>query len=281
MGKSFGAKENILVCPFCKSPLHRDGSSFFCGNPHPHCFDIAKSGYCTLTGASGSSGDDREMVRARTAFLDTGAYEPLAKAVTDSITRYASEIRPVIIDAGCGEGYYTDFLAQHVKSSSVYGFDLSKSACDHAAKRSKASKSGAFFGVSSIYTLPVADKSADIIVNLFAPVAEREFARVLKDGGILIVAAAGKKHLYELKRAVYSEVYENEGRRDLPVNFEPAGSENLTYSFTCDGQNLRALFSMTPYAFKTSASDAAKLDKLSSLEITADFDIFTYKKKGS
>ena len=36
---------------------------------------------------------------------------------------------------------------------------------------------------------------------------------------------------------------------------------------------------MTPYAFKTSVSDAAKLDALPHLEITAEFDIFVYTKK--
>ena len=35
---------------------------------------------------------------------------------------------------------------------------------------------------------------------------------------------------------------------------------------------------MTPYCYKTSKDDRAKLDKLDKLEITADFDIFVYKK---
>ena len=36
---------------------------------------------------------------------------------------------------------------------------------------------------------------------------------------------------------------------------------------------------MTPYAFKTSVSDAAKLDALTHLEITAEFDIFVFTKR--
>ena len=75
----------------------------------------------------------------------------------------------------------------------------------------------------------------------------------------------------------YSEAYENEGRRDLPVEFEAVGQKKLTYMFTCS--DVKSLFLMTPYAFKTSTSDMAKLDKIDKLDITADFDIFVYKKK--
>jgi len=112
-----------------------------------------------------------------------------------------------------------------------------------------------------------------------APIAEKEFARILKPGGKLIVGAAGRRHLWELKTAIYAEAYENEGRRDLPEGFVLSAQEKVTYTFDCAGEDLRPLFSMTPYAFKTSASDAAKLDALLHLEVTADFDIFTYIKK--
>ena len=263
---------NILICPFCGAPLEREGASYYCkGALKRHCFDAAKSGYVSLTRASGTSGDDREMVRARTAFLDKGYYAPFA----DAIAKAASGA-DVIIDAGCGEGYYSNRLAE---SAQVLGFDLSKHACDKAAKRAKAAGNGAFFGVSSVFELPIADASADAVVSLFAPIAEKEFARVLKPGGKLIVGAAGRRHLIELKEAVYAEAYENEGRRDLPEGFALTGEQTVTFRFDCAGEDLRPLFSMTPYAFKTSVSDAAKLDALTHLEITAEFDIFVYTKR--
>ncbi|MBQ8250246.1 MAG: methyltransferase domain-containing protein [Clostridia bacterium] len=261
----------VLSCPFCSAELTRTGNSLICTGERKHCFDIAKSGYVTLTRASGTSGDDRDMVRARTAFLDKGYYRPFADAVAESLGGAKT-----VIDAGCGEGYYSNIIASG--GHDVYGFDLSKYACDKAAKRVKADGNNAFFGVSSIYELPVSDNSADAIVSLFAPIAEREFARVLKDGGLLIVGAAGREHLYELKKAIYAEAYENEGRRDLPSGFEEIARKNVTYKFDCAGEDLKSLFMMTPYAFKTSREDAAKLDTLSHLEITADFDIFVYRK---
>lgn len=265
---------SILRCPFCKTELRRESSSLFCARERPHCFDIAKSGYATLTSAPGTSGDNREMVRARTAFLDTGAYKPLADALSNILTDSR-----VIIDAGCGEGYYTNHIASALPETEVYGFDLSKHACERSAKRANALGTGAFFGTASIFELPVADGSADAVVNLFAPVAEREFKRVLRQGGLLIIGAAGKRHLFELKQAVYPEAYENEGRRDLPEGFMQVRVENISYKFICCGENLKTLFLMTPYAFKTSVENASKLDSLEMLEITADFDLFICKKE--
>lgn len=266
-----------LICPVCRargieSPLRREKNSLYCEKRH--CFDVAKSGYATLTAAPGTSGDDREMVRARTAFLDSGAYRLFAEALTERLPPDG-----VIVDAGCGEGYYTNLFALASPDAEVCGFDLSKHACEHAAKRARASQSGAFFGTASIFSLPVASSSCAAVVSVFAPIAEAEFARVLRPGGLLIVGAAGKRHLIELKRAVYDEVYENEGRRDLPEGFEPVDGSELSYSFVCEGENIKRLFSMTPYAFRTSREDAAKLDSLTALEITADFDIFVYRKK--
>ncbi len=260
---------SILLCPLCKTLLVRDGGSYYCDGARRHCFDVAKSGYVTLTQALGTAGDDKEMVRARTAFLEKGYYQPFAKAVAEAL-----DGAQTVIDAGCGEGYYSNIIAE--SGHAVYGFDLSKHACDKAAKRAKAANNGAFFGVSSVFELPISDSSADAVVSLFAPIAEAEFSRVLKDDGVLVVGAAGKKHLFELKEAVYDEAYENEGRRDLPSGFCEIGYKNVTYTFNCD--DVKSLFMMTPYAFKTSREDMAKLDTIESLEITADFDIFVYKK---
>ena len=265
-----------LICPICRTPLTKKGNSYYCEKERPHCFDIARSGYVTLTAAGGHAGDDREMVRARTAFLEKDYYRPFADAVCRLL-----ENADIIIDAGCGEGYYTNLLASAGDSQKrqVYGFDLSKSACDHAAKRAKVLGTSAFFGVSSLFSLPIADGTADAVVSLFAPIAEKEFSRVLKPGGYLLIGAAGKRHLFELKEALYEHPYENEERRDLPEQFSLLSKETLTYSFLCPGEDLKHLFFMTPYAFKTSPEDTAKLDLLESLRVTASFDLFLYQKK--
>ncbi len=98
-----------------------------------------------------------------------------------------------------------------------------------------------------MFELPVRDACVDGVVNVFAPCAPAEFARVLKPGGKLIVAGAGEEHLMGLKRLLYDETHVNDSRRDLPGGGRaPTLSERRTVSFsmTVEGrENLDALFS--------------------------------------
>ena len=55
------------------------------------------------------------------------------------------------------------------------------------------------FAVASSFQLPFIDKFADLIVCTFAPVSNDEYARVLKDGGKLVVVSPSPRHLFELK----------------------------------------------------------------------------------
>ena len=73
-----------------------------------------------------------EMVKARTRFLSHGYYEPLQQALVQIVQRYQPG---VVIDAGCGEGYYTNRLQQ--EETNVIGFDLSKHAVDDTCKAKK------------------------------------------------------------------------------------------------------------------------------------------------
>lgn len=65
------------------------------------------------------------------------------------------------------------------------------------------------FAVASSFQLPFIDKFADLIVCTFAPVSNDEYARVLKDGGKLVVVSPSPRHLFELKEVLYEKPYEN------------------------------------------------------------------------
>lgn len=85
------AGEDILRCPVCGGGMTREGNSLFC--PKRHCFDIARSGYVTLTRASGTSGDDRDMVRSRTSFLDGGSYERFSDVINSTVSRALETVK--------------------------------------------------------------------------------------------------------------------------------------------------------------------------------------------
>ena len=267
----------IMKCAVCGAPLDvtADQKSAVCQGKKRHCFDFSKDGYLSIPSSKG--GDSKEAVDARRSFLERGYYYPVAKAVADTVGKYISN-ESVIIDAGCGEGYYTAMLAQ--KSGCVVGFDLSKFACALGAKSAK--RCGAdnlLYTTASVFELPVKDKMADAVVNIFAPCAEDEYKRVLKDGGYLFVVSAGKDHLMGLKRAIYSEVYENGQRADMPVSIKHVETVTSKHTVRVEGNNdLEALFSMTPYYWRTSESDKAKLSNLNELETEIEFEINVYQK---
>lgn len=270
----------VLACPVCGEGLFltEDGKSAACEGKRRHLFDFASGGYINLYTSRASGGDSGECIAARSAFLAKGYYEKISDAVNSLLDKYAGA-HACVLDAGCGEGYYTCRMAASGKQA--FGFDLSKSGVNIAAKAAKRSSLPAFFGVASVFSLPVLSGSMDAVTTIFAPCAEEEYARVLKEGGILILAGAGKDHLIDLKKAVYESAYENEGRRDLPGDkFELLEETRVSYGIDlATGKDIENLFAMTPYFYRTSQKDKEKLAGISSLFTKIDVELFIYKKK--
>lgn len=270
-----------LRCPICGAAftLTENQKSLVCtGTGKHHCFDRGASGYVNFAPpAMSRSGDNPELVRARTAFLDRGDYDPIRQSVCKELAMVGG----TVADAGCGEGYYTVGFSD--VADAVLGFDLSKSAADAAARRArragKTSEEKTFFGVGSIYELPVKDASLDAVTSLFAPCAEEEFARVLKDGGILVTVAAGENHLVGLKKALYSNVYVNTDRVDMPRFMTLDHETNLEYDVTLScHDDIMNLFSMTPYYYRTSPKDLEKLEGLETLSTKVQATVRVYRK---
>lgn len=278
---------DALQCPICKSkmylqePLCEGGStSLCCFGAKKHCYDLASSGYVNLMPSGHTAaGDSKQAVRARSNFLNKGYYSPAAEALCHTVCCYKNPEDGIVIDAGCGEGYYTAFLAK--KGFSVAGIDLSRSAVEAGAKRFARNEiQHALFGVSSVFSLPFADEAASAVVNIFAPCVEEEYLRVLKNDGILIVMYAGPEHLMGLKRAIYDTVNENDSRADLPQKMKLLSEERIRFEITVHGnENLQNLFAMTPYYWRTSPSDCQKLAALEELNTTVDMMIAVYQKK--
>lgn len=273
--------EESLVCPICKSRMeiiYENSGRLLCKGPRTHSYDFASGGYVNLGApVQSGGGDSKQAVRARSDFLNTGYYEPIANKLCALLSEYLST-DALVVDAGCGEGYYSERIT--ADGYSLAGFDLSKFAADAAAKRAKAQgRANALFGVASVFSLPLADFSTDAIVNIFAPCAEKEYARVLKDGGLLFVVAAGPDHLLGLKKAIYSEIHRNDVRADMPTEMKLIRSERLSYTITVNGnESIKNLFAMTPYYWKTSQSDVQKLEALESLETEIDINFEVYQK---
>lgn len=262
-----------FLCPVCGKKLILSGSAFSCSERHS--FDRARKGYVNLLTGSGTGrhGDDKLMVRARTRFLDKGYYAPLAERLA---ALAAEEAPALIIDAGCGEGYYTGMISRRVPDADIIGLDISKDAVAAAAKRCPTGR----FAVASTASIPLENGCADIMLNIFSPFFPAEFARVLKPGALLLRVIPLEKHLHGLREFVYDVPYDNELPSLDDDHFEIAGTEELRYSIRLDGrEDISDLFMMTPYYYKTSAADQAKLERAEHLETEIEFGIIKYRKK--
>lgn len=207
---------SLFCCPLCAAPLERAAGAYRC--PGGHSFDIAKEGYVHLLPPnqkhSALPGDDREMVLARREFLSGGYYRLLLNTLCSRILALSGET-PALLDAGCGEGWYTAGVAQALRAAGrrpqIAGTDISKFALRTAARREK----GAEFAVASSYRLPLADGGVDVLLNCFSPLALEEFRRVLRPGGWFLYVVPGAEHLWEMKEILYDKPYPNEEKETL------------------------------------------------------------------
>ncbi|MGN1207366.1 MAG: methyltransferase, partial [Eubacteriales bacterium] len=116
------------------------------------------------------------------------------------------------------------------------------------------------------------------VLNVFAPLAVSEYRRVLKSGGCLFLVIPGENHLFEMKEVLYDTPRKNEVSDFALPGFSLLSGTPLTYSFRLKGQeSISALFSMTPYYYRTPEGGKARLAALDTLELTADFHLLTYR----
>lgn len=271
--------KSLFVCPICGDPLEREANRYACSGGHS--FDVAREGYVNLLPAnhqhSRAPGDDKEMAAARTRFLEGGWYSPLRDTLCSLAKKYVPSA-PALLDVGCGEGWYTQALAQVVtgKGGRAAGVDLSRPAVKKAARRCPAGE----FAVASVYRLPLKDASVDILTDCFSPLAAEEFYRVLKPGGIFLYVVPGPRHLWELKEVLYERPYENEEKREEYPGFRYRDVVPVESLFTLPGpQMIEDLYRMTPYYWKTPKSGAQRLCALETLTVTAQFRIHVLERQ--
>lgn len=267
-----------LICPVCRQTLTKENRSYKCVNNH--CFDIAKQGYVNLLQSQQSKlkrhGDDKLMINSRTEFLNKGYYEPLQKEICKLLNKYLGD-NPLIVDAGCGDCYYTAEIekALNSKNPEIIGIDISKDAVISASKRSKAIN----LVVAGVFSMPVGDEVCDAVLNVFSPFAPDEYGRVLKNNGVLLRVIPLENHLFELKENVYDTPYKNPAEDTNIDGFELLDNSVLKYTIELNSnEDIESLFKMTPYYYKTSQKDQQKLASLNYLKVSCEFSVLAYKK---
>jgi 23S rRNA (guanine745-N1)-methyltransferase len=280
-------KAHNLACPVDGVRLEFHEKQLVCG--HGHAFDIARQGYVNLLPVqhkrSKQPGDSKEMVAARVQFLNSGLYEPIAKALAEiAFAGLAGDKAGCLVDAGCGEGYYLDYLLHYLKDKKragdlcLVGMDISKAAIVEAAKRSRQIT----WIVGTNRRPPLDDASVDVILCVFGFHSFDGFHKILKPGGKLVLVEPGPDHLKELREIIYAEVRKSDPQ-DLScaeqAGFAMLDSRPLQFTTGAIRHELiNKLLLMTPHFFRASKQGRAAAGKLQELDLTVDVVFRTLEK---
>jgi 23S rRNA (guanine745-N1)-methyltransferase len=101
----------------------------------------------------------------------------------------------VVLDAGCGEGFYLGSLARR-SGCEGHGVDISAPAVEAAARRYPECQ---WTVANADRFLPYADSSFSKVMSITARMNAGEFRRVLRRGGLLLVAIPAPEDLVELR----------------------------------------------------------------------------------
>ncbi len=186
----------MLLCSVrgCHLSLARDIRRMVC--PRKHSFDIARSGYINLLQPqerrAKHPGDTAEAIASRRRLHDRGYTENHRLAIAEAISATSDD---VVLDAGCGDGYYLGTLQQET-GFDAHGIDISAAAVDAAARRYPECE---WVVANADRRLPYPDQSFSIVLSITGRMNPSEFRRVLRDGGRLLVAIPAPDDLIELR----------------------------------------------------------------------------------
>ena len=274
MNTTFG-----LICPICQENLHISDNSCTCGK---HNFDISKESYLNLTHNRTHSGDDKDMITSRRTFLDAGYYQPISDMVNTIISKNISNScsKPLIVDMGCGEGYYLNRLFNSLLNeygiySTCYGLDLSKPAIKIASKKYKPLN----WLVANLSKMPFKDSSVDVAISMFANLQEDETIRILKSNGYLLLVRAGLSHLLELRQIIYPKIIERYSKTDMPKGFKLISEDTIKFKLNIQSsEQIKNLLTMTPHYWKVSKERRELLYSMDSLNTIAEVEFYLLQK---
>lgn len=300
----------LFICPLCQSPLKPAADTWRCdGRLHPkqtsHPFDVARQGYVNLLPVqqkkSKAPGDSQESIDARKRFLNHGHYASLQGLISQKMTELLYQDKQVgdhksksvnWLDIGCGEGYYTQAMAQLGLDAidTLIAADISKPAVVELAKVSKmagqlwyqqneqpSTQTTVIYPlVTSAAHLPLRPHSMTGISSIFSPILPEAFAEVLADDGYLIIAKPDIGHLATMRDALFDSVREHDSDKflqELAPYFTLIDTHRVSTELTLSADDLADLMTMTPYAYR------ARSEKRKALLAAVETEAFNTEAK--
>jgi 23S rRNA (guanine745-N1)-methyltransferase len=271
-----------LVCPVCSEDLLLTGDSLRCAGGHT--FDVARQGYANLLpgDAKPGMGDTAAMVAAREEFLRAGHYAPILWEVVAQSERKVGTEPGCFVDLGAGTGFYLAAVLDRHPGRVGLALDVSKYAARRAARAHE--RMGAV--VCNVWRrLPVRSKAAALVLNVFSPRNGKEFHRVLRADGSLVVVVPTERHLQELVEVldlVSVDTRKEERLHDeLGPHFEAGTTSTCEFPMQLSHHDLETLVAMGPSARHADAG--ATKDRVGNLPnpttVTASVTVTSYRPR--
>ena len=264
--------QDAFCCPICGTRMKVTKSGrFICKKEHT--FDVSKKGYINLLNETKKTNYDKELFKSRKEIFQQGFYLTVADEIKKIILEFAQsqKLEKInILDAGCGEGYYSNHVAE-LEQVNIFGFDISKEAVSLATDY----PSEVSWCIADLSNLPFKERSMDIILDVFTPANYKEFKRVLKNQGLLIKAIPGDEYLKEIRELAAEQLSSKNYSNEDTVKYAEShmrllGRKKICYAVPVTKDQVMDFIRMTPM---TSRLDREALDPGGIKEVTVSVEI--------
>ena len=265
--------EAAFRCPICKSGMtFPSAASLVCKNRHS--FDLSRYGYINFLQKQPKPAYSKELFESRRRIFRDGFYDKLIDTIEDMICIHTSSDSKEfsILDAGCGEGFFTAKLASTDNTKrNMFAIDIEKEAVMMAARFAD----GVRCFVGDLANIPLRDDTMDMVLNIFSPANYDEFFRVLKGDGIVIKVVPNKNYLIELRKSAKGQIVDDEYSNELVLNLfgeklDVLDMKSVTYTASFSEMQVTDFISMTPLMMNV---DKAQIDLNRLREITIDVTV--------
>ena len=255
------------ACPHCGGALTVMEGNLRCEKGHS--FDLSRQGSVQLLAGRGNGVTyDKALFMARRRMLQLGLFTPAAEAVLPVLT---STGNGPWLDAGCGEGWITSWLAERMPERVALGLDLAPEGIRMAA----ASWGGdRLWTVGDLARLPLQAGSVSAVLNFLTPAHYGEFYRVLGPEGMLIKVVPGAEHLRQLREAAGVEpASDSQALEFFERNCQVLGSKRVKADLKVAAEDMPAAAAMAPFAQHRREKALEAICRQESLTLTADLTV--------